>query len=152
MVSFPDWSRFAASAQSQRGDACRSLYERQREEEALRLAEQNGYFLVPTSTLLEEKFSEAPRQKGSILDNQPTDLGLVLLIRLETCRVRLLGDIGMCYNLTVCILGDNYLAKFDALSECRHLFKLDLHSNQVEFLCVHEKQISAMVYIVLNTM
>ena len=133
MVSFPDWSRFAASTQSHRDDAApRSHYERHREEEALRLAEQYGYFLLPTATLLAEKCSEPQRRKRSVLDTDTSaDLSLVWLVRLESCRVRLLGDVGLCHNLTVCILGGNYLARFDALAECRNLFKLDLHSNQV---------------------
>jgi len=74
----------------------------------------------------------------SILDQveQTKDVMEVQLIRLSRSHLRTVGDIGLCRNLTICILDNNYMTRFDALVACEFLLKLDLHSNQV---CWHTR-------------
>ena len=146
MVSIPDWARFARMLDNKpTASSTQSRYHRQREEEVIRQAEEHGYFLKPSKSFLEENFApEEERTESrqsvfkSLLDNQKKnrDLNQVFLIKLTHSHVRGLGDIGMCNNLTICILSNNYLTRFDALQNCVNLMKLDLHSNQVSILLV----------------
>ena len=63
------------------------------------------------------------------------DLSQIFLLKLPISHVRTVGDIGLCSNLTICILSNNYITRFDALVGCLFLMKLDLHSNQVGSSC-----------------
>ena len=60
MVSIPDWAKFTRVADaSQKPDATVLLnkYYRQREQEAIKQAEEQGYFLVPTREFLLENMT-----------------------------------------------------------------------------------------------
>lgn len=52
-------------------------------------------------------------------------------IHLSFAHIRTLGHIQACKRLKICILHNNYLSRFSALSNCPELIRLDLHSNQV---------------------
>lgn len=54
------------------------------------------------------------------------------MIKLGRAHLRSLGDLGICKNLSICILPDNFISRFDALISCIGLTKLDLHGNQVQ--------------------
>ena len=73
-------------------------------------------------------------RKKSVLDKYEIvekDINVVKLINLDSGRIRLLGDVGMCINLTICLVGNNYLYSIDGLAGCRQLIRLDLHGNRV---------------------
>ncbi len=140
MVSIPDWARFARMLDNKPNEAStQSRYYQQREAEVIRQAEEHGYFLKPSRSFLEENFApeEDPGSGQSLFrsildDNKKTrDLNQVFLIKLVDSHIRGLADIGMCNNLTICILSNNYLTRFDVLTNCVNLMKLDVHSNQV---------------------
>ena len=69
----------------------------------------------------------------SILDKtrKDKDLSSVFLMRLSCSHLKSVGDIGLCQNLTICILNNNYIKRIEPLVSCLFLMKLDLHSNQV---------------------
>ena len=62
------------------------------------------------------------------------DVAQLLYVRLDGVHLRKVGDLTFCVNLRICILNNNFLTKIDGLTGCRHLIKLDLHSNQVNIL------------------
>lgn len=63
-----------------------------------------------------------------MIDKELTQIRVVSLCGLH---VRELRDIGICANLRVVDLSNNFLAKIEPLINCPHLLKLDLHGNQV---------------------
>lgn len=126
MVSIPDWSKFARAQEGLKDSRNVHLnkYYKQREEEAIRQAEERGYFRVPTqSYLLEENDFRNGRKVR--------ELGQLHLVKLVGVHLRKIGDIAYCVNLRICILNNNFLTKIDDLASCRQLVKLDLHSNQI---------------------
>ena len=62
------------------------------------------------------------------------DLSQIFLIKLPLSHLKSVGDIGLCSNLTICILSNNYITRFDGLVGCLFLMKLDLHNNQVVYM------------------
>ncbi|XP_005095281.1 uncharacterized protein LOC101845313 [Aplysia californica] len=129
MVSIPDWAKFAQISENKQQDkqALLSKFYKQREAEAVRQAEQSGYFLNPTLEVIQSHC-------GSLNPKSKVDVDDIKLVRLDGVHLRVLGDIGACTRLTICLLANNYLTKIDALVACRHLIKLDLHSNQLSSL------------------
>ena len=144
MVSIPDWSKFRGVApESPTKDIVDKnfLYHKQREEKTIREAEESGYFTDLSREFLEKRFFERetenkPEAKRSFLDNfdnKEYDLGVINLIKLQQYRLRTVGELSLCRNLTICILSNNFIIKIDGLSSCVNLVKLDLHSNQVNY-------------------
>ncbi|KAK6196198.1 hypothetical protein SNE40_001468 [Patella caerulea] len=127
MVSIPDWNKITGFQEASRQKNIRSLerYYRQRDEEIIRQAEKQGYFVIPS--------------KEFILNNSETerkckDLNKLQFIKLTGLHLRKPGDLSYCVNVTICILHNNFLTKIDGLGACRHLIKLDLHGNQLAYL------------------
>ena len=83
----------------------------------------NSYFLNPTFDVIEVRCGP--------LNHQAKDVEDIRLVKLVGVHLRQLADIGACTRLTICLLSNNFLTKVDSLVNCRHLIKLDLHSNQV---------------------
>ena len=81
------------------------------------------YFLDPTEKELLLRCKEQNPDAKGITNFE--------LVRLRGVHLRVLGDIGTCTRLTICLLSNNFITKIDSLMACRHLIKLDLHSNQV---------------------
>ena len=140
MVSMVDWSRLARGADPgvPATPGHQSRYSRQRESEAVRAAEEQGYFVNANRAFLEEVF--APEEEGvrrSVLDERgpAKDLCRVQLISLQHAHLRSVGDIGLCVNLRICILSHNYIGRLDGLAMCENLLKLDVSSNQVGGFC-----------------
>ena len=126
MVSIPDWAKFSRSTDSGHKQDTTTLlnkYYKQRELEAIRQAEQTGYFLVPTQDYL---LKHVGPYSGT-----NKELTKIFLVRLVGLHLRKLGDIPLCSSLQICILPNNFLTKIDVLSSCQQLVKLDLHGNQV---------------------
>ncbi|XP_076436491.1 uncharacterized protein LOC143276007 isoform X3 [Babylonia areolata] len=126
MVSIPDWAKFSRSTDSgQKQDSMALLnkYYKQRELEAIKQAEQTGYFLVPTKDYLLKHVGPYSGTKK--------ELTRIFMARLVGLHLRKLGDIPLCSSLQICILANNFLTKIDALSSCQQLVKLDLHGNQL---------------------
>lgn len=128
MVSIPDWSKFSRlhDTLKEPGNLNINKYYKQREEESIRQAEERGYFRVPTEEFLIER--NAYRNGRNIYDANH-----LRLIKLVGVHMRKLGEITFCTNLRICILNNNFLTKIDGLAACRHLIRLDLHSNQVRY-------------------
>ena len=126
MVSIPDWAKFSRSTESgHKPDTATLLnkYYKQRELEAIKQAEQTGYFLVPSKDYL---LKHVGPYSGT-----NKELTKIFLVRLVGLHLRKLGDIPLCSSLQICILPNNFLTKIDVLSSCQQLVKLDLHGNQV---------------------
>ena len=90
-------------------------------------------------SFLEQSFLPEDDEDNDILnlklsrsnEKKEKDLSQIFLIKLPLSHLKSVGDIGLCSNLTICILSNNYITRFDALIGCLFLMKLDLHSNQV---------------------
>ena len=137
MVSIPDWSRFRGIRDSANKNQTPSAnrYRKQREEEAIKQAEEHGYFTDATRKFIEDRFirddEDAKRQALIKGGSYQKDLRVLYMMKLTQSHLRGVGDIGLCTNLRICVLSGNYITRFDALEQCVHLIKLDLHSNQV---------------------
>ncbi|XP_041368194.1 uncharacterized protein LOC121382712 [Gigantopelta aegis] len=127
MVSIPDWAKFSRLhdyeySKSHSNDQ-RSPYYKKREQEAVRQAELNGYFIVPTQDFL---INNSAWKRGRV-----KNIKSLSLVKLDGVHVRKIGDISYCINLKICILSNNFLQKIDGLVSCRQLVKLDVHGNQL---------------------
>lgn len=125
MVSIPDWARFAQLTDNKQNDKQSLLnkFYKQKELEAVKLAEKHGYFLDPNEKEL--------LQRCKLQNSQSKDITDFQLVRLRGLHLRVLGDIGACTRLSICLLSNNFITKIDSLIACRQLIKLDLHSNQL---------------------
>ncbi|ELT97561.1 hypothetical protein CAPTEDRAFT_143173 [Capitella teleta] len=119
-------------------------HSRVREDEYIKQAEEQGIFLHLSQDFIEDQLvpeeaeeeKEAPRLT-SILDapkERKKDPSRVLFVRLDHVRLRNVGELGICHQLTICVLSNNYITHFDALAPCVNLIKLDLHSNQISLV------------------
>lgn len=141
MVSMVDWSRFTRGSDlSANSSQPGSRYHKQRETEAIRQAEEQGYFLLASKSFIEDVFAPEDATQGTrsakfAAGKTPKDLAQVQLIHLTSAHLRTVGDIGLCRNLKVCILSNNYIRRIDGLVTCEKLVKLDLGHNQVRWNC-----------------
>ncbi|KAK3088682.1 hypothetical protein FSP39_022332 [Pinctada imbricata] len=127
MVSIPDWTKFSRLHETLREPSQNVLmnkYYKQREEQAIKQAEERGYFKVPSQEYL---LKESAYRNG----RNVKEVGKLKLIKLCGVHLRKVGDIAFCYNLQICILNNNFLTKIDGLMTCHQLVRLDLHSNQL---------------------
>jgi hypothetical protein len=127
MVSIPDWTKFQRLHETQReGTSAGNLdkYYKQREEETIRQAENQGLLKTASQDFLLQHCS---KNEGRYIK----DISQLRLVRLCGVHLRKVGDLNYCINLRICILNNNFLTKIDGLGACRQLIKLDLHSNQV---------------------
>ncbi|XP_064650093.1 uncharacterized protein LOC135501748 [Lineus longissimus] len=123
MVSIPDWPRFAGRLTDQpKVINSQQKYYKMREEEAIRQAEEHGYFLTPTAEFLASTFTEEQGKE---------DIHYIKYVKLDGVHMRQLGELGMAMRLKICVLSHNFLTRFEALGTCRQLVRLDLHSNQI---------------------
>src|SRR6218665_614634 len=103
------------------------LYHRKKETDAVKEAEDTGYFVTVDQEFIRECLSrqnEKNAEKASEVEN-------VHFLALSRLHVRHLDGLGACRNLTVLLLAKNFIARIDALAPCSLLLKLDLHGNQV---------------------
>lgn len=141
MVSIPEWSKLRGFGDTPKETPSpESKYHKKREEEFIKKAEERGYFLKLSRNYLEEKFLDSEqngrksKRKISVLDkyeNKEKDLDEIQVVKLTHARLRNVGELGLCHRLSICILSNNYITRFDALVSCVNLIKLDLHSNQI---------------------
>lgn len=82
-------------------------------------------------------------------EQEEKDLAQVFLLKLPNSHLRSIGDIGLCSNLTICILSNNFISRFDSLVGCMSLMKLDLHSNQVSITGVHNENHQTLFFMQL---
>ena len=96
MVSIPDWSRFTRSGMNSLGSAGRhsNKYSKQREYEIIKQAEDQGYFLSLTKTLIGDMFAQddhddAKNTRRSLLDDEHPlkDLSKVKLLALTNAHL-----------------------------------------------------------------
>lgn len=99
-------------------------YYKQREEETIRQAENQGLLKTASQDFL-------IKHCGKSEERQIKDVSQLRLVRLCGVHLRKVGDLNYCINLRICLLSNNFLTKIDGLSACRHLIKLDLHGNQL---------------------
>ena len=74
------------------------------------------------------------QRRKSVLDKfdiVEKDLSRVKMINLGSARLKNVGELGLCNNLTICLLGNNHIKTSDGLISCTQLTRLDLHSNRV---------------------
>ncbi|KAL4218950.1 leucine-rich repeat and IQ domain-containing protein 3 [Mactra antiquata] len=127
MVSIPDWTKFQRLHETQRegtNPASLDKYYKQREEETIRQAENQGLLKTPTQEYI---LKQCARYHG----RNVKDVSKLLLVRLNGVHIRKIGDLNYCVNIRICLLNNNFLTKIDGLASCRQLIKLDLHSNQL---------------------
>lgn len=126
MVSIPDWSKFGKLHENVKepSNLLLNKYYKQREEQAIRQAEERGYFRVPTQEYLIEECQRRNRYRYK-------DVQQLKLIKLCGVHLRKVGEISSCIYLRICIINNNFLTRIDGLMSCHHLVKLDVHSNQV---------------------
>ncbi|BFZ20135.1 hypothetical protein BsWGS_23174 [Bradybaena similaris] len=99
-----------------------TLY-KQKNAEVIKQAEENGFFFNPTEeALLLHCQVHNPDQKI---------LADFRLLQLCNIHLRKMANMEMCTSLTICLLGNNFLTKIDGLFCCKHLARLDVHSNQL---------------------
>ncbi|XP_006816860.1 leucine-rich repeat and IQ domain-containing protein 3-like, partial [Saccoglossus kowalevskii] len=126
MVSIPDWGKFARSIESPTKIAnVESRLERIRQEKFYKEAEERGYLVTLSKSMLRENCIKNPKSET---------LRSIQMVRLVGVHLRDIGCIYTCKRLRICILHSNYINKFDALIACPELVKLDLHSNQISIL------------------
>ncbi|XP_023931226.1 uncharacterized protein LOC112041805 [Lingula anatina] len=128
MVSIPDWSRFSRMGEVAPKVVQTSKYQLQREREAIREAEEHGYFFVPNKTFLLQTFCDKQDKEEN------KKLVRIKYIKLPGLHLRSLGDIGQCTRLRVLVLNSNFIHKLEDLAACKELIKLDLHNNQLSTL------------------
>ena len=137
MVSIPDWSRFGRLGEVQKETTSNSRFNKIRELKNIKQAEESGYFLHVDRQYIERnilKIDDDKKQRTKSFlkcDEEEIDLSGVYMIKLPGAHLRTVGDIGLCRNLQICILSNNFILRFDALVSCNYLLKLDLHGNQV---------------------
>lgn len=127
MVSIPDWTKFQRLHDTSReGTNIGALdkYYKQREEETIRQAENQGLLKTASQDFLIQHCS---RTEGRYVK----DISQLNYVRLCGVHLRKVGDLNYCINLRICMLNNNFLTKIDGLASCRQLIKLDLHSNQL---------------------
>lgn len=103
-----------------------SVYHRKRDSDAVKEAEDRGYFVTVNQKFIEEFLSGQDEKKVNAKEVEN-----VRFLPLNRLHVRHLDGLGACRNLTVLLLANNFIAKIDALAPCSQLLKLDLHGNQV---------------------
>lgn len=129
MVSIPDWTKFSRTVEGLKKPHSSQPLNKffyQQEQVALREAEEQGYFLVPSCDYILKYLGPCNAMSKSIKQ--------IFLVKLDGVHMQKLGDISLCTNLQICILANNFLTNVDALARCYHLVKLDLHGNQVRFV------------------
>ncbi|KAL5011315.1 hypothetical protein ScPMuIL_009866 [Solemya velum] len=128
MVSIPDWSKFARLQENYEKTNTSVLhrYHKQQENEIIRRAEEQGYFITPTEDYLIQNCRSSNPRSGKV-----KHAAKLLLVKLPGAHMRDIGAIGACTNLQICILSNNFLTKIDGLASCQQLVKLDLHGNQL---------------------
>lgn len=115
-------------------------YEKQMETYTMRNAVNFDYFRTLELDHVLTKVGHPPSpidafdSQMNLLD--PKELGKqtlkkILFVNFSSSRLRTVGIINLCHNLTICDLSCNFLERIDGLSQCRHLKKLDAHHNQV---------------------
>lgn len=122
---------------SSAAQASKSL--KQREGEAVKQAEEHGYFLKASKSFIEKKYlGEKNDEAGGVSfwrnKDIDKDLAEVHIVKLPSSRLPHVGDIGLCSKLTICDLSNNYITKLDALAPCTQLIRLDVHGNQITLL------------------
>ena len=133
MVSIPDWSRWGRlqgdpqPVSKPSANALLARFDRNRELEAIRVAESSGYFLnVTPETILAQHNQQLDQGEQAT-----KDVKKVKYLRFDTAHLRLLGSIDFCVRLKILCLPNNFLTSIEGLSGLRHLMKLDLKGNQV---------------------
>lgn len=127
MVSIPDWTKFQRLHDMQKEPSnvgALTKYYKQREEETIRMAENQGLLRTPTQEFL-------VKNCGTLNGKYIKDVSQLRLVKLCGVHLRKIGDMNYCINLKICILNNNFLTKIDGLAACRQLVKLDLHGNQI---------------------
>lgn len=133
MVSIPDWSRWGRlqgepETSKPSSDVLLARYDRNRELEAIRVAESSGYFLnVTPEVILEQHNRQLDTDSGPV-----KDVKKVNYLRFDNAHLRLLGSLDFCVRLKILSLPNNFLTSIDGLAGLRHLIKLDLKGNQVK--------------------
>ena len=126
-MSIPDWSKLSRVHDNLREpsqNVAMNKYYKQREEQAIRQAEERGYFKVPTQEYI---LLESAYRNGKNIKN----VEKLKLVKLCGVHLRKVGEISLCFSLQICILNNNFLTKIDSMLTCHQLIRLDLHSNQV---------------------
>lgn len=103
-------------------------YHLQKEEEAVKQAEECGYIVTVDQELIKSHLPKHDIGKSCIDDSE---IKALRFLRLDSSRIRNLCDIGICVNLRVLMLGANFISRIDAIASCTQLIKLDVHGNQV---------------------
>lgn len=97
----------------------KSKFEKQREEEVIRNAHEQGYLRVPTANDIWDSIGE----KCNLEDISYLNMSGICLHTVQT--------IDLCTRLRICALHSNYISSFDSLVCLRELVYLDLHNNQI---------------------
>ena len=113
---FPKFSTRVTSVKAMQ----KSKFEKQRQEEVIRNAQERGYLRDPTVYDVWNNIGEK------------CDLEDVFYLNMSRICLRTVQTIDLCTRLKICELHSNYIYSFDALVCCRELIYLDLHSNQVQ--------------------
>ena len=132
MVSIPDWTKFQRLHDMQKEPTnvgVLNKYYKQREEETIKMAENQGLLRTPTQEFLLQNC-------GSLNGKYTRDVSQLWLIKLGGVHLRKIGDMNYCINLKICILSNNFITKIDGLAACRQLVKLDLHGNQASITII----------------
>ncbi len=127
------------------GENKAEVYEKQIAAYTMRNAVENGYFQALTVEDIlgqnqnaagifsedDDDSSELQRRVFGRETSKEDSLNKIFMIKFPNSRLRSLGIIQQCRNLTICDLSCNYLERIDSLIHCQSLVKLDLHQNQV---------------------
>ena len=136
MVSIPNWSSFRNYVSSVNLQTSAEL-KKKSENGTIATALRQGYLVHLTETYLEQCLEEQESNKCLCLSDEvkgkqeSKKLHDIIVLRLPACHIRTIYSLSLCTNLRICLLGDNYINRIDALDSCTQLFELDLHSNEV---------------------
>ncbi|CAD5121284.1 DgyrCDS9815 [Dimorphilus gyrociliatus] len=150
MVSIPSWQRVRGQQQFAKEEhlAPVKTADEFRQEEIIREAEANGYFLIPAKEFISSQFFPEEEQfepvDKEVLEKQPwkrfeifrqkrnNELSNIRLVKLIGVRLRGVGDLGILTNLRICSLANNYIEDIKGLQSCTKLIKLDVSSNLIK--------------------
>ena len=137
MVSILDWSRITRGMDLEELEDKRLdlWYKRDQDNDVVRKAQKNGYFLHATQDLLRRYFVPIAYSEecglSSVRPDKSVELLVLQLLNLTRSHLPDVGDIGMCSNLRICVLSHNYISSIDGLSSCTNLLMLNVSHNQV---------------------
>lgn len=122
-----------------RGCAKKSKFEKQREIEVVRNAQERGYLKSPTLESIWDSIG------------QRCDIDEIRYLNMNRIHLYKVKSIDLCTRLKICVLHSNYITNFEALGNCPELLLLDLHGNQVIIFKISKLNVNLLLNLSFST-